>query len=572
MRSSSLVLLIGALGWACSDSSAPGFILDVNPDSLVMFRNQVSQLTARLLDAEGYPEPGIPISFESADTAIVKVGQTGQVQSSSTVGRTTIRISGGGATVNVPVHVRAFPSGILISPTDTLIRDGVSLQYRAAVIDEVGDTMPDALVSWHSSNETVATVSSTGLATTKTTAGTTVISAQAGSLVGTSMLRVGIPGVPTEVTVTPADTTIQLGASLQLTASSRDAFGDVVSSLSVVWASESSSVATVSGGGLVHSEGVTGTAVIRATNGAASGTATVTALDSAFLARQRVFGIHKAAAISVNNVAYMSSDTTFAEPGTIVRANLPSRTFGQGVPVGIGPTKIAFNSLGTRAYVTNQFSTSVSVLDVTAQATIDLIPVGFRPIGVLVAPGDSMLWVGRESSVDVIRLATKQVVTGFVVGGTGYAAVIAQDTLLYVSMYNAHTVIEFNLRTTTQGRVLTVGGFPQALAVSPDGKELYIENRDGYVQFWDLVTGLQIDSLPLSTEPQELCGMARRPSNGLLYVTSCWPTSRLYVIDPVTRRLVHSAIIGGVARDVAFNSDGSIGIIPNEWGWVDFIK
>jgi YVTN family beta-propeller protein len=565
----SWLLLIAGLGWACGDSSAPGFILDVNPDSVVMFRNTVSQLTARLLDAEGHPEPGFAISFESADTAIVKVGQTGLVQSRSTVGRTTIHISGGGATLNVPVQVRGVPSGILMSPTDTLIRDGVSLQYRAAVIDEIGDTMPDALVSWQSSDTTIATVSGTGLATTKTTAGTTMISAKAGALVGPSILRVGIPGVPTEVTVTPADTTIQLGTSLQLTASSRDAFGDLVSSLSVVWASESSSVATVSAGGLVHSEGPTGTAVIRATNGAASGIATVTALDSAFLARKLVFGIHRAAAISVNNVAYMSSDTTFASPGTIVRADLPSRTFGQGVPVGIGPTAIAFNSLGTRAYVTNQFSTSVSVIDVTAQATIDLIPVGFRPIAVLVAPGDSMLWVGRESSVDVIRLVSKQLVTGFVVGGTGYGTVIAQDTLLYVSMYNAHTVIEFNLRTTTQGRIFTVGGLPQALAVSPDGQELYIENRDGYVQFWDLVTGAQIDSLPLSTEPQALSGMARRPSNGLLYVTS---TRRLYVIDPVTRSLVYSALIGGIAGDVAFNSDGSIGIIPNQWGWVDFIK
>lgn len=572
MRRAWFTILVIGFWSACDSASAPArLLLDVSPDSLLMFRDEVVQLTATLLDADGYPVTGIALSFESADTAIAKVSGTGLVHSTFSVGRTTIRVSGGGAITNVSVHVRAIPSGILITPTDTLIRTGATVQYRAVVIDEIRDTMRDALVSWHSSDTTIATVTNTGLATARTNAGVTFVSAQAGSLVGPARLRVGIPGVATVIAVTPSDTSIPLGASLQLTTSGRDAFGDSVPDLSVTWSSESTIVATVSNGGLVHSEGPTGTAIIRATSGSTSGIAVVTALDSALVVRSFVSGNPIAAAISVANVAYVAKGTPTLEPGTVVRANLPSRSFGQSLPVGNFPTEIAFNSLGTRAYVSNQYGASVSVIDVAANAQIDLIDVGFRPVAVIVAPGDSILWLGKENSVDAIRLATKQVVTSFPFhGAIANAAVIARDTLLYVSMFNAGLVVEFNLRTTTMGRTFSVGGSPQRLAVSLDGRELYIANRNGWVQFWDLVTGSQVDSiLPV---PTDVSGIARRPSNGLLYVTSDYSGGRLYVIDPVTHRLVYSAVIGGVARGVVFNSDGGIGIIPNERGWVDFIN
>jgi hypothetical protein len=55
----------------------------------------------------------------------------------------------------------------------------------------------------------------------------------------------------------------------------------------------------------------------------------------------------------------------------------------------------------------------------------------------------------------------------------------------------------------------------------------------------------------------------------LLYVTS---SGYVYVVDPVSRTLINYAVVGGVTRQVAFSADGSIGIVANENGWVDFIK
>jgi len=377
------------------------------------------------------------------------------------------------------------------------------------------------------------------------------------------------PGVATEITLTPADTAIVRGANVQLTATVKDSFGNNLPRAPIAWSSDNDAIVTVSGTGLVHSVGPAGTATIRATTDSVSipAIAQVTVLDSLLVARAKLPNRAYAAAISSTNVAYVSQ----TDLSRVVRANLPSRAFADRVTVGLIPTEIAFNSTGTRAYVTNQSSSTVSVLNVATDRQIDTIAVGYRPFEVIVAPGDSILYVAKVDSVYGVRLSTKAIIVRFAIPEVGNGVAIARDTLLYVSTHNGGTVVEFNLRTRALGRTFAVGGVPQKLALSPDGTKLYIANESGYVQFWDLGTGLQIGTnLAL---PSAAYGMARRPTNGLLYVTSAYfGGGYIYVVDPVARTLIHSSIVGGSTRHVVFTADGSIGLVPNEAGWVDFLK
>ena len=340
----------------------------------------------------------------------------------------------------------------------------------------------------------------------------------------------------------------------------------------VEWQSDNPAVATVSKKGVVHSVGPAGVARIRATHDSLSDTAEVTVLDSMLVARTKLANRSYAAAISVHNVAYISQ----SDLSSILRLDLESHTVTDTITVGDTPTEMAFNSTGTRLYVTNQYSGSISVIDVASNTVIDEIPVGNRPFEVIVAPGDSILWTGKIDSLYGVRLATKEIIARFQIGDVGNGVAFAHDTLLYVSTHTTGTVVEINLRTRTQGRTFGVGGVPQKLVVSPDGTELYIANESGYIQFWDLSTGTQIGSnLDL---PSAAYGLARRPTNGLLYATSAYfGGGYVYVVDPVTRTLVHSAVVGGSTRHVVFSVDGSVGIVPNEggWverGWVDFLK
>src|SRR6266571_3808376 len=84
-----------------------------------------------------------------------------------------------------------------------------------------------------------------------------------------------LSGAVVSVTVSPATPSVLVGATVQLTATPKDANGNPLSGRTVTWATSSASMATVSGTGLVTGVAA-GTATITATSEGKSGTAAIT--------------------------------------------------------------------------------------------------------------------------------------------------------------------------------------------------------------------------------------------------------------------------------------------------------
>ncbi len=72
----------------------------------------------------------------------------------------------------------------------------------------------------------------------------------------------------------PGETVIEVGHTVQLTATIKDAAGNVLTERTITWSSDDDLIAAVSGTGLVTGEGV-GNATITATSEGRSGTASV---------------------------------------------------------------------------------------------------------------------------------------------------------------------------------------------------------------------------------------------------------------------------------------------------------
>ena len=271
-------------------------------------------------------------------------------------------------------------------------------------------------------------------------------------------------------------------------------------------------------------------------------------------------------AVSPSGVVYV----TLASTGMIARADLPATSFSPVAVVGSVPTAVTFNASGTRAYVTNQFSRTVSVLDPASNTILHVIPVTGDPFGVRVAPGDSVLWVTTNAdSVYALRLSTDSVVAVFPTGSASNGVVLA-DTFAYVSTLSSGTVIEINTRSYTVSRVFNVGGTPQELVLSPDGAVLYIANESGAVQFWDLATGTSAGLVVLPGGGG--FGLARNPANGRLYVSTSYFGRAVHEIDPVTRAIVRTIATDGSPRRIAFDATGSLALVTNESGWIDVIR
>ena len=138
-----------------------------------------------------------------------------------------------------------------VTPATASLPVGATVQLVATPRDVSGNPLPGRVVTWASSNTTVATVSASGLVTGKV-AGTATITATSEGQSGTAAITVTAAGVPVaSVSVTPATAQVFEGKTAQLTATPRDASGNALSGRTVTWASSNTTVATVSASGLV---------------------------------------------------------------------------------------------------------------------------------------------------------------------------------------------------------------------------------------------------------------------------------------------------------------------------------
>jgi YVTN family beta-propeller protein len=143
------------------------------------------------------------------------------------------------------------------------------------------------------------------------------------------------------------------------------------------------------------------------------------------------------------------------------------------------PTGVAVNPAGTIAYVTNQRSDSVSVINLTNNVVTNTIAVGDNPWEVVVNPAGTIGYVTNlnSDSVSVIDLINNVVTATIAVGdGPVNLAINPAGTFVYVSNFTAGTVSVINLSTNSV--VHTVSGFssPRGIAINSTATFAYIAN------------------------------------------------------------------------------------------------
>jgi phosphatidylinositol-3-phosphatase len=102
-----------------------------------------------------------------------------------------------------------------------------------------------------------------------------LVAALTASCKTTATAPVPPPGAVASVSVTPLSASVQLGQTLQLTATPKDSRGTQLAGAVVVWSSSDTAVAQVSGAGLVTGRAA-GSATVTATSEGKSGTAAIT--------------------------------------------------------------------------------------------------------------------------------------------------------------------------------------------------------------------------------------------------------------------------------------------------------
>lgn len=160
----------------------------------------------------------------------------------------------------------------LTAPTQTL-RAGATLTLSVRVRDPDGNAIDNVPVYWSSSDQRIATVSSTGVVTA-TKAGEVTIAASALGKSATQRFTITDREVAS-VQIVPTSVSVRIGTTVTLTAHTTDAEGATLVGRALEWTSSNTAIAAVTNTGVIT--GVqAGAVTITATSEGRSGTAAVT--------------------------------------------------------------------------------------------------------------------------------------------------------------------------------------------------------------------------------------------------------------------------------------------------------
>jgi YVTN family beta-propeller protein len=235
------------------------------------------------------------------------------------------------------------------------------------------------------------------------------------------------------------------------------------------------------------------------------------------------------------------------------------------ITVGSDPAGIAFNPQGTIAYVTNEGSGTVNVINTATNTVINTISVGSSslPRGVAFNPSGTLAYVANDGAgtVNVINVATNTVVNTITVGSSPFGVAFSPSgTYAYVANYGSGTVSVINVATNTVTNTITVGSSPQGVAFSPSGALAYVTNYGSdTVSVINPATNTVISTITVGTAPR---GVAFTPSGTIAYVINSG-SDTVSVINVATNTIINT-ITGSVnPAGVAFNPSGTLAYVAN---------
>jgi len=194
-------------------------------------------------------------------------------------------------------------------------------------------------------------------------------------------------------------------------------------------------------------------------------------------------------------------------------------------------------------YVTNEQSGDLSVIDVEKGTVVNTIKLGKRPRGIAASPDGTKLFIALSGSP---------------AAGPG-----VDEKSLPPPDRSADGIGVVDVK---EGKLLTVmksGTDPEQVAISHDGKTVYVANEDaGQLTMIDTDSGKITDTVKVGDEPE---GVTVTPDGKQVYVTS-EDAGAVFVVDVEKKKVVRPVKVGPRPRSISFLPDGSRAYVPSETG------
>lgn len=305
-----------------------------------------------------------------------------------------------------------------------------------------------------------------------------------------------------------------------------------------------------------------------------------------------------------NRFAFVANNNNDGIPGgdTVSVIDLTNNTVAKTItdPSFNEPYTVTINADGTRAYITNSNSTTITIIDIATLSVIGIISGFDGPSGMVITPDGNRAYVnnyggpsgvgsGFGTTVRVVDLNTNTIIGAPIIVGLAPAAlaITPDGAFVYVINYtngNLGSGTVGVIQTSTNKLVNTITGFsgPFGIAITPNGKYAYVTNF-GSNNFSP--TGTTVSVIQLSSNEviatikvgQQPSGITFTPDGRLAYVTN-YNTIYLVagfnnltpgigtvnIIDVCTHRVIRRIITVGSSPDaIAISSDGARAYVTN---------
>jgi len=196
-----------------------------------------------------------------------------------------------------------------------------------------------------------------------------------------------------------------------------------------------------------------------------------------------------------------------------------------------------------RAYSSNEDDGTVTVIDADRGAAIATVAVGKRPRGLALSPDGKLLYVAVSglpkcpppmTDADCAKLERDRAADGIAVLDTA---------------------------TLTRTRTITGVSDPERVAVSGDGRRLFVSEEDSArLAVLDAARGRVLATVPVGREPE---GVRVSPNGRWVLVTS-EEDATVTVVDAGSYAVLAKVAVGARPRDIAFSADSHSAYVSGE--------
>jgi YVTN family beta-propeller protein len=195
---------------------------------------------------------------------------------------------------------------------------------------------------------------------------------------------------------------------------------------------------------------------------------------------------------------------------------------------------------GYLVFATNEASGDLSVIDGETRAVIKTVPLGKRPRGLHLSPDGKVLYVAMSGSP---------------VGGPG-----VDESKLPPPDKAADGIGVFDVASLTLQRVLRGISDPEQVAPTRDGKLVVASEDTGRAEILDAASGNAVAKVDVGGEPE---GVAVSPDGRFAYMTS-ESDSLVTVLDLARNAKLKQMKVGERPRGVLFSPDGARAFVTGE--------